>query len=119
MYACKDCKKIFKKYKTVTETHSLPDSPFEEFAICPFCDGKHIIILQVQHCKCCGARMYGKEDYCSDACKRRGEYLYALERKRKADWHAHPLYLAIKEVEEYNKRTGSNLSYGQYFALKV
>ncbi len=118
MYACKDCKKTFKKYKTVTETHSLPDTPFEEIPACPFCGGRQIMILEVQHCKCCGARMYGKKDYCSEACRRRGEYLYALERKRRAAWLQHPLYLAIKEVEEYNRKTGRKLSYGQYFALK-
>ena len=116
MYYCQDCERTFKRLKRITETHSLPNEPYEHFFVCPFCKSANVKKKPVRHCKCCGARMYKEGDYCSAACRRRGEYLWETERRRKKEWEQHPLRLAIKEVEDYNKQTGKNLSYGQYFA---
>lgn len=116
MYYCQDCEKQFKNKKIITETHGLACEPYETLEVCPFCHGVNVKKLPVKYCMCCGARMTGTGDYCSAACRRRGEYLWAKQRSQKEKWDRHPLNLAIKEVEKYNKENGKNLSYGQYFA---
>ncbi len=118
MYCCQDCGKIFRKYKVITEKHNLTAMPYEEINVCPFCFSTNITKKQVNYCKCCGARMYKEGDYCNNTCRRRGEMLWEKERRKKQAWLEHPLYAALKEVEQYNKEHGTNLSYGQYFAQK-
>ena len=116
MYYCQDCEKEFRKLKVIIETHDLPSGPYEKYLVCPHCHSTNVKEKPAKYCGCCGARMSGDGDYCSAACKKRGEYLWAKERSQKERWEKHPLNLAIKEVERYNKEHGTNLSYGQYFA---
>jgi len=116
VYYCQDCKKQFKNKIIIIETHSLPSEPYERFEGCPHCKSTNVKKIPVKNCMCCGARMRGEGDYCSEACRKRGEYLWAKERSERERWAKHPLNLAIQEVERYNKETGKKLSYGQYFA---
>ena len=116
MYICRDCEKEFRKYKVIIETHNMTSSPYEEFHVCPICFSTNIKKKEANHCKCCGARMYKEGDYCNSTCRRRGELLWEMERQKKQAWLKSPLYLALKEVEEYNSEHGTNLSYGQYFS---
>lgn len=116
MYYCQDCEKEFKNKKVIIETHDLSSEPYERIEVCPFCNGTNVKKKPTRYCMCCGARMSGEGDYCSTTCRRRGEYLWAKERSQKEQWAKHPLNIAIKQVEQYNKEHGTNLSYGQFFA---
>ncbi len=116
MYYCQDCEREFIKLKKLSETHSLYFPPYEEFYVCPFCNSGRVSKIPVQHCACCGAKIKNSEKYCSEECRIRGEYLWAKQRREKDYWQNHPLYVAVREVEEYNKQHGTHLSYGEYFA---
>ncbi|MBQ0084055.1 MAG: hypothetical protein KBS52_04745 [Clostridiales bacterium] len=118
MYYCQDCKRKFNSPKKITETHSLPCPPYEVFYVCPFCLGADFKKIEPRYCKCCGARVYKKGDYCSVSCKKQGEYLYEMQRKRRKELFESPLYRAVRQVEEYNRKNGTHLSYGQFFAMK-
>lgn len=116
MYYCKDCKKEFKIPKVINETHFMPSGE-EVYRVCPICLSKNVIKKPPRFCKYCGARLYVKGDYCNKTCERRAKEVWERERRRKRDWLASALYSAIKEVENYNKEHGTNLSYGQYFGV--
>lgn len=118
MYYCQDCKKKFEHFKKVYETHGLDCPPYEIFYVCPHCGSAHIKKIERYYCKCCGARIFKPTDYCSPACKKRGEYLWEMQRKRKKELLESPIYKAVREIEAYNRENGTNLSYGQYFARK-
>lgn len=41
MYICLDCGREFDEPKKYIETHGLPCPPYEEFYVCPFCNGDY------------------------------------------------------------------------------
>lgn len=120
MYYCTDCKKRFFDPKIYFERHDNLPPPYEKHILCPYCESEKITYLEARHCKCCGAKLpyNNKGDYCDCACKRRGEKLWRLEAKRRKERLLSPLYSAVRELEEYNKENGINMSYGKYFGLK-
>ncbi len=118
MYRCKDCGRKIVNLRKVEEKHGMVGRPYETFYLCPYCDSTNYEKMKPNYCKCCGARMYKQVDYCCPACKKRGELMWATQEQRKKAWLEHPLYKAIKEVDEYNRVNGTQLSYGQYFAVK-
>ncbi|MCQ2478074.1 MAG: hypothetical protein MJ091_02490 [Clostridia bacterium] len=72
---------------------------------------------KIFHCRCCGARLKdGKTEYCNERCRRRGQRLWRLEQIRRRKWLSDPIGHTVRNVEEYNKSHGTNLSYGQFVA---
>lgn len=118
MYKCKDCEKEFKFAKKATERHGLSRGLQERIWLCPHCDSHNFERLPEYYCKNCGMKLSDARDYCSAACKKKGEAAYKQEAERRERLKRDPLILAIKEVEEYNKATGKRLTYGEYFGGK-
>lgn len=119
MYHCNDCKRNFDYVKIVYEDRGLVGGQSEKVFLCPFCDSTSFTEEKGNYCKCCGRNLgNSKKDYCNDSCRRGAirEAKRALEREEKKK--TNKLYIALNEVKNYNDRTGSNLSYGQYFAVK-
>lgn len=117
MYYCQDCKRKFEHFKKITEKHSMPCPPYETFCVCPFCLGTNFKKIEPKYCKCCGARIYKKEDYCSRRCQKEGEYLWEMQRKRRKELYESPLYKAVRQLEKYNAEHGTHYSYGQFFSM--
>ncbi len=117
MYICQDCEKEFNLPEKIFEKHGLTERPFEAISVCPECGSSKITQKVFSHCRCCGAKLRdGSREYCDSTCRRRGEKMWADQRKRLKEREKNPLILAIREVEAYNKANGSRLSYGQYFS---
>lgn len=121
MYFCTDCKKKFLKTKIVFQEHDTKEYKYEKIAVCPFCGGQGIGVITVRHCRSCGARLApdNPDVYCNLACKKRGEKMWQKEYSRKLKSLTDPIVSMVKEICEYNKKNKTNLSYGQYVALKI
>jgi hypothetical protein len=118
MYICLKCGSEFKTPIKLTETHSLPNPPYESLYVCPNCKSSDYEEKKVKHCHCCGAKILnGDSDYCSDACKIKGEKLWLKEAARKNLLTSSPIYCLVREADEYNKANKTNYSYGQYVAF--
>ena len=118
MYICHECGYEFKKPKKLTETHDLPNPPYEIIYVCPQCKSTDFEIKKVSHCHCCGAKiLYGDSMYCSEACKIKGEKLWLKEALDKDLLSQSPVYQLVREAEEYNKIHNTKYSYGQFVAL--
>lgn len=117
MYRCTDCERKFFDPEIRQEKHSLDCPPYERILCCPFCGSAEIKPVKVRHCKCCGARMYTSDgDYCSPSCKRRGEKLWELQRKRAEILKNDPVTKITRLMNEYNLKHGTDMSYGQFVA---
>lgn len=118
-YHCNDCGKDFDYLKIVTETHGFESGPYERFKLCPFCNSTHYEEVKGNYCKCCGRSLGNSErEYCNASCRRTGEKLYKKQREKKEKEKTDKMFCSVREVDDYNRRTGKNLSYGQYFAMK-
>lgn len=118
MYCCRECGYEFKNPVKLTERHNLDTPPFESIYVCPVCNSCDFEEKPVYYCSCCGAKLgQGKTDYCSEACKSKGEKLWQKELKRKKLLSDSSLYSLVREVEKYNHKNGTKYSYGQYVAL--
>ncbi len=118
MFYCKTCKQKFQKPKTVWESHGLDHPPYERVSLCPLCGGTDIHPAPT-HCRCCGAKLYDTiGEYCCEKCRLRGEEMWRLERKKRKKQEKDPLYLLVRETEEYNRKNGTRLSYGQFVFIK-
>lgn len=118
MYRCTDCKSKFEYPEIVCESLEMKEPPYRRLIRCPFCKSGEIEKEEVYHCQNCGVRLPDKGKYCSAACRQTGERLYAEQMKRRGEFLASPVALAVKEVEEYNKTHGTRYSYGEYFMRK-
>ena len=118
MYNCKDCGREFLYPKKATEHHGLRLGPYEQIRLCPFCNSDNFIKEEPSYCRYCGARVKKGEEYCSPACEKKGREAWDREAQLKESRNHDPLILAIREVAEYNKKTGKRLSYGEYFSGK-
>ncbi len=117
MLICSDCGSQFEKPDTYAETHGFNSPPFEGKRCCPFCKSTNIHEKNLTHCRCCGAKLTNAGgEYCSDACRRRGEELWRRERLRRKLANANPISRIIKEAEEYNRAHGTDYTYGEYVA---
>ena len=121
MYYCTDCNKRFFDPKIVFERHGAVCPPYEKHVMCPYCESGNIVLLEVRHCRFCGAKLpyNAAGDYCDAACEKRGKRLWELEAKRRKERVLSPVYAAVRAVEEYNKTHGTHLSYGGYFGKKA
>ncbi len=118
MYNCLECGCEFKNPIKLTETHALSTPPYELIYVCPNCKSTDFAEKKVSHCRCCGAKLSDqKTDYCSDACKIKGEKLWLKEINRKKLLSDSPLFRLVREVDNYNARNNTKYSYGQYVAL--
>ena len=117
MFYCKNCGYEFESPKTVTEKHSLLSPPFESLSVCPNCNSSNFYERNPSHCRCCGARLKGQSNYCSDACRKKGMELTAREKRRIKYISENSLYKTVRLCEIYNKEHKTNLSYGQFVAL--
>ena len=118
MYECQDCGCRFQAGIVKIEKHNLDTPPFETRGVCPQCESDNYVELMRYHCRCCGAKLSEKEtEYCSAACKKRGELLWERQRKRRRLQSETALYSFVKEIAEYNSINNTDYSYGQYVAL--
>lgn len=118
MYYCSDCGCEFIVPEVCALTHAFSSPPFEERHCCPCCGGSNFRIKEERHCRCCGAKLPdGAEEYCSGACRRRGEAMWSNELKRRRESAGSPLNRLIKEQTEYNLKHHTDYSYGQFTAL--
>ncbi len=118
MYICLECGCEFDKPAKLTETHSLTNPPYETIYTCPKCKSTDFETKKIRHCHCCGAKILnGNEEYCSEACKIKGEKLWLKEAKRKNLLYSSELFNLVRETEEYNKLNNTRLSYGEYVAF--
>ncbi len=118
MFYCKICGYNFEQPSAVYENHGFLSPPYEKLYVCPNCKSDCISERFFSHCRCCGARLTTEDsEYCSEACKIRGERLRRLEEKRRRRFSESPLNMLVREVEEYNLKNNTNYSYGQYVAI--
>lgn len=118
MYYCHDCGAEFEHADIYKETHGFSYPPFEERQRCPFCGGESIGEKSAKYCRYCGARLtVGVEEYCDNACRKKGEAMWSAERKKRGLAYTDPLNIIIREADEYNRIHGTTYSYGQYTAL--
>lgn len=117
MYYCSDCGCEFETAEVYKETHGFLYPPFEERSCCPNCKSENIRLKNISHCRCCGAKLNGKKEYCSETCRTKGEAMWKAERKKRKLGRTSPLNRIVLETEEYNKKHRTSYSYGQYVAL--
>lgn len=116
MLICSDCGSQFEKPDTYRETHGFNSPPFEEKRCCPFCKSTNIHEKNLTHCRCCGAKLTDGGEYCSEACRRRGEEMWRRQRRMRRLAKANPISRIAREVDEYNRAHGTDYSYGKYVA---
>ena len=118
MYKCKDCGKEFLYPRKTAERHGLKVGPYEQIRLCPFCSSDRFEKIEPKYCRYCGMKVKGNEEYCSPACEKKGREAWARQAEKKENYKHDPIVLAVREVEEYNRRTGKKISYGEYFSGK-
>jgi predicted nucleic acid-binding Zn ribbon protein len=81
--------------------------------------------LKLKKCEICGELMAGNGKYCSTECRRiahiertKASQKRAAQQKKKKKKKLAPLDAILEELAEYNRKHGTNLSYGQYVHLK-
>lgn len=118
MYYCSDCGCDFESAAVFKETHGLASPPFEEVRCCPLCGSVNIKLKPQAYCQCCGAKLAkGERGYCSPACRKKGEEMRRRELKKHNNMLSSSLFQTVREVDEYNAKNHTDLSYGQYVTL--
>ena len=118
MYYCKECGREFEAPLRTYEMHGQSYTPYETLYICPFCRSIEFSKKETTHCRMCGARLKnGSKEYCSDACKSKGEKLWLKQSIKNKMLLESPINQIIRELKKHNKQNGTNYSYGQYVAL--
>ena len=118
MYICENCKKTFSSPAKITEKHGLSAPPYEILCICPYCKSENYRNIKTRYCRYCSAkRRDTQSNYCSDSCKNRGEEIWGNQKTYTERLLSSPIYKATRMVTRYNKTHGTNLSYGQFFAI--
>ena len=115
MYYCTDCGGEFVSPQKTYEKHGLTSPPYEVLYTCPFCGSLEFVKKQHTHCRCCGAKLKSNAtEYCSDACRNKGEKLWLKQKLRQDSEYENPINKIIRELKSYNKHNGTDYSYGQY-----
>jgi len=118
MYICLDCRCEFENPAILTEKHNLSYPPYEHFCVCPFCKSTNYKKEETKYCHCCGARLNpSQEKYCSKKCRINAQKLQIQELKRHKLISNSYVYKTVREVEDYNRKNNTRLSYGRYVAL--
>ena len=118
MFKCKACEKSFNTPKVRYITHGLDTPPYEAVGLCPYCGGDEIERRVKRYCYFCGLEVADGRRYCSAYCKKQGEPYRKRAERRAAELKSFEISKGVAEVEAYNRRHKTKLSYGQYFALK-
>jgi hypothetical protein len=117
MYICKECAYEFWNPLILKEAHGFEHPPYEELCVCPSCKSTNFEKAKSRFCHYCGAKLREEQSlYCNDRCKRQGERLFALERRRKKLAADSELFKIVREIDSYNKAHKTRISYGQYVA---
>lgn len=118
MYYCSDCGCEFETAAVYRESHGFSTPPFEERRCCPGCSGGNFHLKDASHCRCCGAKLSREEkEYCSEACRIKGEAMWKSERRKRKLSFSSPLNRIVRQTQEFNRKNHTNYSYGQYVAL--
>ncbi len=118
MYVCLECGYKFHNSQKLTETHGLSSAPYENIYVCPSCKSQNFKNETSPYCHYCGARLKkGKTGYCSEECKSKGKKAWRKEQKRKKLLFDSPIYKKVREIDVYNIKNKTKLSYGQYTSL--
>lgn len=118
MYYCKECGREFEAPQRIYEMHGQSYTPYETLYICPFCRSTEFSKKESTHCRMCGARLKnGAKEYCSEACKIKGEKLWLKQSIKNRMMLESPINKILREKNAYNFKNGTNYSYGQYVAL--
>lgn len=118
MYKCHNCNEHFTTPEVYTERYNLDTPPYDKISKCPACGSVNFEVLKPTYCANCGVPIAEGESYCSDICRKLGEAARERERECRRIVHDFDVSRAIREVDAYNKKHGTNYSYGRYFALK-
>ena len=116
MFVCKNCGETFNIPKAVAERHNLSEAPFETLHFCPKCDSADLYETAGGYCRNCGRKIAKGKEYCNDTCRKQGEALWAKQRADREKLKDDPMLKLIRQTNEYNKRHGTRLSYGQFTA---
>ncbi len=109
MYQCRDC-----GYKFETARLQKTEDEWVK-AVCPECGGEFCGEVQKRYCRCCGAKLpKGAEEYCNDACRKRGRMMWERERRTRAMNKISPIHNIIRAAERYNELHSTRYSYGQF-----
>ncbi len=118
MYHCTDCKERFENPLKIREGDSALCTVSSVRLYCPICKSSYIEEIENEYCRCCGRKLKPfQKEYCSVVCMRTGEKIYKKEKEKYIHIKNSPIYKLIRELKEYNKKHGTNLSYGQYCAI--
>lgn len=118
MYICNDCDFQFETPLKIQETHGLNTPPFETISVCPHCKSTNFEKATFNYCHCCGAKIknaYG--NYCSEKCENRGKKLWQKQNTKTELLYNSKIYKLVREVDNYNQKHKTKLSYGQYVSL--
>ena len=116
MFVCKNCYTSFTTPKTEIERHGKTEPPYEEFHCCPRCESRNFYETAGGYCRCCGRKIARGKEYCNETCRKQGEALWAKQRAAREKQKNDPMQVLIRKTEEYNKKHGTRLSYGQFTA---
>ncbi|MBE6769798.1 MAG: hypothetical protein E7548_03480 [Ruminococcaceae bacterium] len=116
MFVCKNCYTSFVAPKTEIERHGKTEPPYEEFHCCPNCESRSFYETAGGYCRSCGRKIAAGKEYCNETCRKQGEALWAKQRAAREAQKNDPMQVLIRKTEEYNKKHGTRLSYGQFTA---
>ncbi len=118
MFLCNSCKNRFDAPDVFSESHGAPLPYREATELCPICGSTNIEGLYSGYCRCCGRKIPKNREYCNETCRKAGEEMWLRQRQRQALKKSDPMYVTLAEIDQYNKENKTNLSYGQYIAIK-
>ena len=116
MFICRNCYTSFSLPSIKTEKHNLSEPPFETFQCCPNCESSDFYETTGGYCRSCGRKIAKGKEYCNDTCRKQGEALWARQRLLREQNKNDPMLILIRKTDEYNKKHGTRLSYGQFTA---
>lgn len=118
MFYCENCESYFDSPLIIRESHGAPEPYYEEREVCPSCEGNNYKVIYSGYCRCCGRKIPNTREYCNESCRKAGEEMWLKQMRRQASKKSDPMYITLAEIDLYNKKHGTRLSYGQYIAMK-
>ncbi len=118
MFYCNNCRSYFDVPFIIKESQGAPPPYCEESEVCPSCQSSDYKATYSGYCRCCGRKIPNTREYCNETCRKAGEEMWVRQRQRQEDRKKDPMYITLAQIDLYNKKHGTNLSYGQYTAMK-
>lgn len=118
MYYCSNCLSVFEH--PLRKSPAIISSPEDAVPTlhCPECGSKSIYLRSVAHCRCCGARLTAADsEFCSLSCRSRWLELKKRQLRRQLTVQNSPIALAVRKIEIYNNRYGTDYTYGKFLAI--